>query len=62
MLDPDTGRLTDLDLPYQVYVFGLSAAGQTVATIAGGPAVPTTVISVDVPAAGGARRSRWSAS
>ena len=37
VLDPDTGRLDDLDLPYQVYVFGLSAAGQTVATIAGGP-------------------------
>jgi dipeptidyl aminopeptidase/acylaminoacyl peptidase len=52
VLDPDTGRLDDLDLPYQVYVFGLSAAGQAVATIAGGPAVPTTVISVDVPAAG----------
>jgi dipeptidyl aminopeptidase/acylaminoacyl peptidase len=52
VLDPDTGRLDDLDLPYQVYIFGLSAAGQTVATIAGGPAVPTTVISVDIPAAG----------
>ncbi len=52
VLDPDTGHLDDLDLPYQVYIFGLSAAGQTVATIAGGPAIPTTVISVDIPAAG----------
>ena len=50
VLDPGSGRLTDLDLPYRVYVFGLTAAGQTIATIAGGPAVPTTVISVDVPA------------
>ena len=53
VLDPDSGRLTDLDLPYQVFVSGVSAAGQTIATIAGGPAVPTTVIGVEVPAAGG---------
>jgi len=52
VLDPDSGRLTDLDLPYQVFVSGVSAAGQTVATIAGGPAVPTTVIGVEVPSAG----------
>jgi dipeptidyl aminopeptidase/acylaminoacyl peptidase len=52
VLDPGTGRLDDLDLPYQVYTFGLSAAGQSVAAIAGGPAIPTTVISVDIPAAG----------
>ena len=62
VLDPDSGRLTDLDLPYQVFVSGLSAAGQTIATIAGGPAVPMTVIGVDVPAAGGNPQARWSAS
>jgi dipeptidyl aminopeptidase/acylaminoacyl peptidase len=50
VLDPGTGRLTDFDLPYSVFVLGLSAAGQTVATIAGGPTVPMTVIGVDVPA------------
>ena len=50
VLDPDTGRLTDFGLPYSVFVVGLSAAGQTVATIAGGPTVPMTVIGVDVPA------------
>src|SRR6266516_4837031 len=53
VLDPDSGRLTDLDLSYQVFVSGVSAAGQTIATIAGGPAVPTTVISVEVPSSGG---------
>jgi len=53
VLDPDSGRLTDLDLPYQVFTSGVSAAGQTVATIAGGPAVPTTVIGVEVPSPGG---------
>ncbi|HTQ88989.1 MAG TPA: prolyl oligopeptidase family serine peptidase, partial [Streptosporangiaceae bacterium] len=52
VLDPDSGRLTDLDLPYQVFS-GVSASGQTIATIAGGPAVPATVISVEVPASGG---------
>jgi dipeptidyl aminopeptidase/acylaminoacyl peptidase len=51
VLHPDTGQLTDLDLPYQVFVSGLCAAGRTVVTIAGGPAVPMTVIRVDVPAA-----------
>ena len=62
VLDPDSGRLTDLDLPYQVFASGLSAAGRTIATIAGGPAVPTTVIGVDVPPWAGTRRSQWSAS
>jgi dienelactone hydrolase len=53
VLDPDSGRLTDLDLPYQVFVSGVSAEGQTIATIAGGRAVPTTVIDVKVPVSGG---------
>jgi dipeptidyl aminopeptidase/acylaminoacyl peptidase len=52
VLDPGTGQLDDLDLPYRVYVFDLTAAGQAIATIAGGPTVPTTVISVDIPATG----------
>ena len=53
VLDPDSGRLTDLDLPYQVFVSGVSASGQSVAALAGGPAVPTTVITVEVPPSGG---------
>jgi len=52
VLDPSTGQLDDLDLPYRVYAFDLTAAGQAIATIAGGPTVPTTVISVDIPATG----------
>jgi len=51
-LDPDTGQLTDVDLPYQVVSPWLSASGQTVATIAGGHAVPLGVIKVDVPMTG----------
>jgi dipeptidyl aminopeptidase/acylaminoacyl peptidase len=54
-LDPETGQLTDVDLPYSVFVSGLCAAGQTVAGIAGGPTVPMTVISVEVPAPGDLR-------
>jgi len=51
VLDPDTGQLTDLDLPYQVFQPWLSASGLAVAAIAGGPALPLTVIRVDIPAA-----------
>jgi dipeptidyl aminopeptidase/acylaminoacyl peptidase len=55
VFDPETGQLTDVDLPYSVFVSALSAAGQTVAIIAGGPTVPMTVISVEVPAPGDLR-------
>jgi len=51
VLDPDTGRLTDLDLPYQVFQPWLSASGLAVAAIAGGPALPLSVVRVDIPAA-----------
>ncbi len=49
VLNPETGQLTDLDLPYQVFAPGLSASGLTVATIAGGPRVPMSVIRIDIP-------------
>jgi len=52
VLDPDSGRLTDLDLPYQVFASAVSASGQTITAIAAGPTVPTTVIAVDVPTGG----------
>jgi len=52
VLDPETGQLTDLDLPYSVFSSGLSAIGRRVVTIAGGPAVPMTAIAVDIPAPG----------
>jgi dipeptidyl aminopeptidase/acylaminoacyl peptidase len=57
VLDPETGQLTDLDLPYSVFILELCAARQTVATIAGGPTVPMTVIGVDIPAPGGDLRA-----
>jgi len=52
VLDPETGQLTDLDLPYSVFSSGLSAIGRSIVTIAGGPAVPMTVIAVDIPESG----------
>jgi len=55
VLDPGTGQLTDFDLPYQVFGSGLSASGRSVVTIAGGPAVPLSVIKADIPAPGQSR-------
>jgi dipeptidyl aminopeptidase/acylaminoacyl peptidase len=52
VLDPGTGQLTDFDLPYQVFGSGLSASGRSLVTIAGGPAVPLSVIKAGIPAAG----------
>ena len=48
VLDPGTGQLTDVDLPYQVVSPWLSASGRSVATIAGGPTVPLSVVQVEV--------------
>jgi dipeptidyl aminopeptidase/acylaminoacyl peptidase len=50
VLDPDTGELADLDLPYRVFTPWLSGSGQSVAILAGGPAVPLCVARIDVPA------------
>jgi dipeptidyl aminopeptidase/acylaminoacyl peptidase len=53
VLDAETGQLTDLDLPYQAFSPWLSASGRSVATTAGGPALPLSVVRVDIPAAAG---------
>jgi dipeptidyl aminopeptidase/acylaminoacyl peptidase len=50
LLDPDTGELTDLELPYRAFAPGLSGSGQAVAVLAGGPAVPLCVTGIDIPA------------
>jgi dipeptidyl aminopeptidase/acylaminoacyl peptidase len=52
VLDPQTGQLTDFDLPYQSFSPWLSASGRSVAATAGGPAVPLSVVRVDIPPAG----------
>src|ERR1700723_3675927 len=52
VLDPETGQLTDVDLPYQAFSPWLSGSGQSVAATAGGPAVPLSVVRVDIPTIG----------
>ena len=44
-LDPESGELTDAGLPYQAYG-AIDASGPDVATVAGGPRTPLSVIRV----------------
>jgi len=46
LLDPASGELTDPDLPYRAYG-ALTAHGTTIATVAGGPRSPMSVIRLD---------------
>ena len=48
VLDPGTGDLTDLDIPYRIFAPGLSADGMSVVLVAGGPSTPMSVIRVDM--------------
>jgi dipeptidyl aminopeptidase/acylaminoacyl peptidase len=50
LLDPDTGELADLELPYRVFTPWLSGSGRSVAVIAGSPAAPLCVAKIDIPA------------
>jgi dipeptidyl aminopeptidase/acylaminoacyl peptidase len=47
VLDPESGELSDADLPYPVFVSGLSAEGMSILGIAGGPAAPLSIVRVD---------------
>ena len=47
ILDPDTGEMADLDLPYASFRTALSADGRVVVAVAGGPATPSGVVRVD---------------
>ena len=47
LLDPETGDLTDLDLPFQEFVSGVSADGNTIVAVAGGPQIPLSVVRID---------------
>jgi dipeptidyl aminopeptidase/acylaminoacyl peptidase len=52
LLDPGTGELTDLDLPgYRTAAGDLAVSGTVIATTAGGPHAPLSVLRID---AGGA--------
>jgi dipeptidyl aminopeptidase/acylaminoacyl peptidase len=47
VLDPSSGTLTDVDVPYRTFMPG-GASGSTVAGLAGSPAIPLSVVTVDV--------------
>ncbi|PZG33057.1 S9 family peptidase [Spongiactinospora gelatinilytica] len=47
ILDPDTGTLTDLDVPYDGWAPSLAADGMTLTGIAYGAAVPGSVVRID---------------
>ncbi len=48
VLDPETGELADLDIPFPVFISGLTADGGSVLGIAGGPATALSLIRVDM--------------
>jgi dipeptidyl aminopeptidase/acylaminoacyl peptidase len=48
LLDPDTGVLTDLDLPYDGWAPSLSADGRVLCGVAYAPDVPRSVVRIDV--------------
>ncbi len=47
LLDPETGELADLELPFQEFVSGVSADGTTIVAVAGGPQTPLSVVRID---------------
>jgi dipeptidyl aminopeptidase/acylaminoacyl peptidase len=46
ILDPETLELTDLDVPFADFDFGISADGTAIAGVAGGPLQPRSVVRV----------------
>ncbi|MEU6408531.1 prolyl oligopeptidase family serine peptidase [Microbispora sp. NPDC046933] len=57
VLDPETGTLTDLDVPYPGWAPVLDADGDVLVGIGYGPDAPRSVVRID-PAAGGAEAVR----
>ncbi|WP_084959472.1 S9 family peptidase [Thermoactinospora rubra] len=48
LLDPDSGTLTDLEVPYSGWLPALAADGGTLVGVGYGPAVPTSIVRVDL--------------
>jgi dipeptidyl aminopeptidase/acylaminoacyl peptidase len=48
LLDPATGELTDLDLPFRTWAPSISVAGNTLVGIASSPQSSTAVVTVDL--------------
>jgi dipeptidyl aminopeptidase/acylaminoacyl peptidase len=47
LLDPETGELAGVDVPFAEFTSGLSADGTTIVGVAGGPLTPLSVIRID---------------
>ena len=47
LLDPETAEMTDPDIGFQEFTSGLSADGNTIVGVAGGPTTPLSVIRID---------------
>jgi dipeptidyl aminopeptidase/acylaminoacyl peptidase len=47
LLDPETGELEDLEVPFQEFRSGVSAGGTTIVAVAGGPQIPLSVVRID---------------
>ncbi len=47
LLDPETGEIADLDLPFEEFHGGVSADGNTIVAVAGGPQTPLSVVRLD---------------
>jgi dipeptidyl aminopeptidase/acylaminoacyl peptidase len=48
LLDPETSELTDLDLPFNEVLIGVSASGSVIACVAGAPLEPDSLVKVDI--------------
>jgi dipeptidyl aminopeptidase/acylaminoacyl peptidase len=58
LLDPETGEMTDPELPFQEFTSGLAADSETVVAVAGGPATPLAMVRINV-ASGSSEVLRW---
>jgi dipeptidyl aminopeptidase/acylaminoacyl peptidase len=47
LLDPETAEMTDPDIGFQEFTSGLSADGDTIVGVAGGPTTPLSVIRIN---------------
>jgi dipeptidyl aminopeptidase/acylaminoacyl peptidase len=47
LLDPETGELDDLEVPFQEFLSGVSADGTTIVAVAGGPQIPLSVVRIN---------------
>jgi dipeptidyl aminopeptidase/acylaminoacyl peptidase len=52
LLDPETSELTDFSLPVREFTEALSADGNTIVGVAGGPLTPLSVVRVDAATGG----------